>query len=188
MGEFKGRVHRREIEAKPVEITATQEDTWIRKVLESAAPSSDLTGITSEEWASRCRYKIDLTLQSAGSVDVMANGTFEAQVPGTCSRCADLFDVPRKSEFRIILHRLQKGEGESDEDSGDADYIFIDQDEIDLVPILSEQLAILEPMAECPARRPDNSCVLCGKCPQFAGQAHESKADSPFSKLKLLRG
>lgn len=183
---FRGRINIREVEKEPLELTATHEDPWILEVLTRAAPSSDLTGLQADAWAKKCQYSTELKLAMAGT-DCILTGSFEARVPATCSRCADLFETPRKSQFQIILHRLYKDEGPKEGDSGDADYVLLANDEIDLVEILAEQVVVQEPVAECPARKPDGSCVLCGKNPQFAGQSPDNSANSPFAKLRTLK-
>ena len=184
---FKGLINFREIEKQPIEIAATQADPWVQELLARAAPSSGVTGIQETEWAQKCVYSASLSFSMAGS-DAVLQGQFTAKVPASCSRCADLYETPRQAEFRIVLHRVLKGEVvDSSEDSGDPDYVLLERDEIDVREILAEQLIMTEPVAECPARRPDGSCTLCGKNPQFAGQSPDNSANSPFSKLRSLK-
>lgn len=187
---FHGKFHFREIERATdgVDVTFTEADSWALEALERAAPKPELTGLEPAAWAKKSKFSGSLRIEPAG-IQVVIRGAFEAQVPAPCSRCSDLFDVRRQADLNIVLHALRRGEDPQD-DGGDADYIVVDADEFDLRDILSEQLIVLEPVAECPARAADGSCTLCKKNPQFenvAGQAHESKADSPFSKLEALK-
>ncbi|MBS1983646.1 MAG: DUF177 domain-containing protein [Bdellovibrionales bacterium] len=184
---FKGRVSTREIEQNPVDIEADQSDAWMQETLAEAAPSSDLTDLAPEEWAKKCNISAQLRLEMAGP-DYVVKGHFDASVPSPCSRCGDLFQAQRQADFNVVMHRIMKDEdAEIEDDSGDADYVFLKKDEVDLRQIVSEQLIVLEPVAECPARKADGSCALCGKNPQFAGQVQEIRADSPFAKLGALK-
>lgn len=190
MSVFKGVFRFHDISSKgQVDVECTQADPWVKTLLERSAPESALTGLSSEQWAAKAQYQATMKLEEAGS-DVRLHGNFKAEVTTPCSRCGDLYQVPREADFQLFVHREDDRE---DEDGGDPDYIVVPGDEIDLREILAEQLMVQEPVAECPARKPDGSCSLCHKNPQFenqgqfAGQASEKKADSPFASLKNLK-
>jgi len=200
---FDGRIHVREIEKKAVEVVADQSEEWVLKMLALAAPKEELIGMTAAEWAQKVRFKTSLRVEKMGD-DYVLSGDLEAEVLSPCSRCADPFMVPRNSIFNLLLHPVgsRKREKLPEEDSGDADYVFFSSDYVNLLDLLSEQLIVLEPVAECPAKKPDGSCTLCGLNPHFtlapessllgvpdesqnpdnsAGQGVENKAFSAFS-------
>jgi uncharacterized metal-binding protein YceD (DUF177 family) len=188
---FKGRVHIREVETRRFEIDGQPGEDWVLAVLRRAAPPPELmNGMSVETWVQESSLEVQVRIDRAAS-DYIVSGRLKGHVPNLCARCGDPLHFDRASEFHVVVHRLAREETEVDGDSGDADYVFLDGDEIDLIEILGEQLIILEPVAEAPARCEDGSCSLCGKNPQFAdqsaGQAVENKADSPFAKLSSLK-
>ncbi len=184
MSEFCGKVPLRGIEKKPLEIEVTKAEKWVEDLLKEAAPSKDLTGLSPEEWAAKAKYTAQARIESVGS-DYMVSGNFQAQVPAPCSRCGDLFEVERKGDFRVFLKLNDDPETFSD----DPDYVFFNSNEINLVDLLAEQVIVQEPVAECPNQKPDGSCNLCGKNPQYSGQGQKNGADSTLSaQLQRLKG
>jgi uncharacterized metal-binding protein YceD (DUF177 family) len=197
--QFTGRIHIRELEKKPIELEADQSEAWVRRLLERAAPDSELTSLQPAEWAAQSKFQSQLRVEKVAS-DYLVTGHMSGQVPAPCSRCGDDFLSGREADFRVVMHRLGPGSRASNEDSGDPDYVFFEGDEIDLGEILAEQLIVNEPVAECPARGANGDCVLCGKNPQFeasnmgnstsdkiAGQGFENSAFSALSKLRTLK-
>ncbi len=181
------KISTRDLDRDPVEVAGDQGEDWVQESLARAAPPEGVTGLSAEQWAAQSHMKTAMRLEKIGT-DYLVQGTFQAKVPTACSRCADRYDVAREGEFRLIFHPLARGE-QADDDTGDPDYIFLESDEIDVCDVLKEQVVLHEPVAECPERAADGSCTLCKKNPQFeAGQSEGTKADSPFSKLKILRG
>ena len=184
MSEFRGKVSLREVDKKTVEIPATKAESWVVELLKEAAPSEELTGLSAEIWAERAEYSGQAKLEKVGS-EYMVYGDFAAKVPAPCSRCGDLFTTERKGDFRLFLKLSDEAEAFSD----DPDYVFFDSDQINLVDILAEQLIVQEPVAECPAKKDDGSCNLCGKNPQYSGHAEKNRAGSTLSaQLERLKG
>ena len=196
--EFLGKVGLRELEKKPFETAANQTDKWVQNVLERSAPDAGLTGLDPKSWAAGAELRTRVRVEKIGT-EYLATGELKGRVKSPCSRCGDLFGAERKTDFRVVLARMAKGEKARDEDSGDADYIYFEGDDINLVEILSEQMIVLEPVAECPAQKEGGDCILCGLNPQYvlpedsksnksAGQELENSAFSAFSKLADLKG
>ncbi len=186
MSLFKGRVHTKEIEKKPVEIKGDEKEPWVQELLEKSAPSAALTGLEPKNWAEKSHLKTDLRLEKVGT-DYMVTGTFEATVPTTCSRCGDLYTAERGGDFRVFLVPTDP-RAKSQDYSDDPDYVMLNADEVNVSDLVSEQLVVQEPVAECPNRRDYGTCQLCGKNPSFVpGQAAQNEATSPFAKLKTLK-
>lgn len=175
--EFTGKVHVREIDRKPLELKAESAETWVKGVLERAAPAADLTQLEATQWAEKSQYQGEVRVEKVGS-DYMVQGAFKATVPAPCSRCGDLFTVDRAGKYQVFLSPTL---GEK-EPSDDPDYIPLESEEIDLRDILSEQIIVQEAVAECPAKLADGSCSLCHKNPSFeSGQESDFSANSQLS-------
>ncbi len=192
MAAFDGRVHINEVRDEPWRLSADESDGWVQRLLARSAPSEDLTGLSPEAWAERAHLSVSVELSKMSGTDYTLQGTLSGKVAAPCSRCADLFETPRASEFRIFLHRDPRARDDEEGPTEDPDYVIFSSDHIELIDLLSEQLIVLEPFAECPARKPDGACTLCHKNPQFednddTGQSEAAKASSPFLKLAELK-
>jgi uncharacterized metal-binding protein YceD (DUF177 family) len=187
---FKGRVAIQEVDQNPVEIRGDQKDGWVQTWLARAAPQGEmLNGLTPEAWAEKSTMKVDVRLDKVGN-DYGVKGSFRGLVPSICSRCGDPFLAARSSEFSLYLHRNTGEEDHPDGPAEDPDYIFFSGDQIDLIDLLSEQLIVLEPIAEGPTAESPKPHCKCWEEPEFQiqspGQAPEKKAVSPFAKLQDL--
>lgn len=183
---FKGRLQAKEIDKKPQDFKGNEADAWVQEVLELSAPEAGLIGLQPKEWAEKSRLSTELRLEKVGD-DYMLRGQLAATVLTACSRCGDTYPVDRKADFQVFLVPTDPRAPEP-EPSDDPDYIFMKSDTVDLCSLVSEQLVVQEPVAECPQRKSDGSCTLCGKNPQYTGrQAPADAASSPFAKLKVLK-
>jgi|GEM_PF-1568294 len=188
---FKGRVSIKEVEKDPVQVDGDEKDLWVQELLGRAAPQPpSLAGVgTPEEWAAKSRLKVDAELTMVGN-DYGVRGHMEGSVPALCSRCAEPFMAPRMSDFQLYLHKNTGAEDHPDGPAEDPDYIFFSGEQIDLIDLLSEQLIVLEPIAEWPAKDAPGAACDCWNKPelgdQSSGQSPEKKAVSPFSKLQNL--
>ena len=197
MKKREGRVYLQELERFPFDLSfGTQKEpgfenpSWLRQILVAAAPKEDYCGLSPEVWAEQGHISGQVHIEKVGT-EFMLEGSFVAtDLRSPCSRCSDLFNVDRKSEFRLFFERAGKRHLKlSEDEGGDPDYQILDSDYIDLVSVFAEQLMIQEPLAECPLRKDDGSCTVCGKNPQFAGHCEQKGEESfAFSKLKDLSG
>jgi uncharacterized metal-binding protein YceD (DUF177 family) len=189
---FSGQVSLRELDKKPVDLKGSEVDEWVQETLKQAAPGAELIcGLDPLQWSQNSQVRFDLRLEKVGG-DYAVSGSIQGRVASACSRCGDLFKPTREGSFRLILHRLLRDMDPDQEDSGDPDYLYFQGEEIDLIPLLAEQLIILEPVAESPPFDETGKCQSCGVIPKFidpadqdAGQKIENSAFSALSKLKL---
>lgn len=190
MDKKKGIVYLTDVERDPVEIELSEDSVdhpWIRKAIEEAAPTE--LEMSATEWADACKLKGSMRVERLGG-EYMLSGDFKADVQGLCSRCGDGFPTKRDADVRLFFEPSKKSKFiQPLMDGGDPDYIILENDRIELAPLLTEQILVQVPVAECPKRGEDGTCNFCGKNPQFAGQGDENgEVSSPFSKLKDLAG
>jgi uncharacterized metal-binding protein YceD (DUF177 family) len=188
---FKGVLNLKVLDRKPFETQADQSEAWVMDALKGAAPPESLSGISPEVWAEKAQLKTEMRAEKL-SPEYEVQGKFEGTVQGTCSRCGDPFMVERQADFRVFLRQADEGTADEENAGGDPDYVYFEDEEIDLSSILREQIIVAEPMAECPARKANGDCSLCNRSPekeveQSTGQVTESRANSPFSKLEDLK-
>jgi uncharacterized metal-binding protein YceD (DUF177 family) len=181
-----GKLNLRQIEKQSLDLELIPaEQKWLLRAFQAAAPLSELTGLSPEEWASKVEFDGQLSL-SALKPDYLLKGSFEAKVPSACSRCLEPFMADRKGEFQIFIKRLERGD--SKEPSDDPDYWMINSDELDLGPIIAEQLVVLEPIAE--SQHHDTYGELTCTDPQLsvgAGDFEQEAKPSPFAALAGLK-
>jgi uncharacterized metal-binding protein YceD (DUF177 family) len=173
----------------PKSYSFTQEEPFLRDILLESAPPAEIIGLSAEEWADQSKLQIEFEMEKMpGQEDFSLRGSLKADVPTICAHCATVLNVARAGEFQIYLKLVDKMRGNEDEDSGDPDLIFIDHPEVDLRPLLAEQLMVLEPYAEFPEADSSGNPHICSKIPEIdAGQEASFEAVSPFSKLAALK-
>ncbi len=180
-----GKLNLRQLDKQSLEIELLPSDQkWLLRAFQEAAPVEDLVGLSAEEWATKVEFKGQMTL-SALKPDYLIKGSFEAMVPSACSRCLEPFMAEREGEFQIFVKRLERGD--SKEPSDDPDYWMVESDELDLAAIITEQLVVLEPIAES-QHRDDEGELTCAEpilaTPEF--EAELAKL-SPFAALAGLK-
>lgn len=165
----KGLIHLQQIRKDAIEhsFNSATPEAWLLHSLANAAPKN--LDMEAHTWAQSVQIQGQMRVARIDP-EYMVEGSFQAQVPALCSRCGDNFETERKGEFRLFYKPLEKGQSLDEESSDDPDYNFLTKEHINLADILSEQIVVQEPLAECPDRKEDGTCLLCGKNPQFAGQ------------------
>jgi len=168
----------------------TQEEPWVREILVASAPQIEIIDMTAEEWAAQSKLNVDFEVAKlGGGEDYSFKGSIKADVPTICSHCGTVLNVKREGEFQLYMKLVNRTKGGEIEDSGDADLVLLDHPDVDLAPLLSEQLIVLEPFAETPEQDSSGNPHICSKIPEIdAGQDPSFEAVSPFSKLASLKG
>jgi len=177
-----GKINLKQLEKQSLEIELLpNEQKWLIRAFAEAAPSVELVGLEPEEWASKVHFSGQMSLQAL-KPDYMVRGSFTAQVPSVCSRCLEPFMAEREGEFQIFIKRLERGDERDPSD--DPDYWMVDSDELDLVTIITEQLVVLEPIAESPHRGEDGEPTCTGEGLATATSAEDvPTTNSPFAAL-----
>jgi len=123
--------------------------------------------------------------------DYYLKGVLNAKTRQICSRCAETFQSSLTHPFELALAHVPHGKAGSPqiaEESEELDVIYFEGNEIDLSPLVEEQLFLSEPyQSHC---RPDcrGLCQQCGK--NLNAGPCACKADrrsSPFSILNDLK-
>lgn len=180
-----GRLNLRQLEKQKLELNLDPtEHKWLLRAFESAAPSEELVGLSPAEWASAVEFSGSMELEAL-KPDYLVKGSFEAKVPSACSRCLEPFKADRTGEFQIFLKRLEKGD--SKEPSDDPDYWMIDSDELDLAEIISEQIVVLEPIAESQHRLESGELSCSIEHLNESEAASAASIESPFAALAALK-
>lgn len=115
-------------------------------------------------------------------------GTADARVEVTCSRCLRTFETPVHSDFAEQYYAtIGAVTGEAlAEAPRDAKTIGSDF-RIDLTPLLREELILATPLA--PLHDPDckGLCEVCGRDLNVEPHAHEETADERWARLAALK-
>jgi uncharacterized metal-binding protein YceD (DUF177 family) len=176
-----GKINLKQLEKQSLEIELLpQEQKWLMRAFAEAAPSAELVGLEPEEWAARVTFSGQMSLQAL-KPDYMVRGSFTAQVPSACSRCLEPFMAEREGEFQIFIKRLERGDERDPSD--DPDYWMVDSDELDLAPIITEQLVVLEPIAESPHTGDDGEPTCSDEGLSTAAAEDVPTTNSPFAAL-----
>jgi uncharacterized protein len=113
------------------------------------------------EYFVRAPIQILLSYYRAGS-EIFVSGTLEAATTAECSRCAEEFELPNRRRFRYVLApKVMTDESEFALRAEDLEFSFYLGDEIDLTPLIREQ--VLLALAERPLCR-EGCRGLCQRC------------------------
>jgi uncharacterized protein len=137
------------------------------------------------EYQVRAPIEVSVSYYRAGS-EVFVSGNFTAATDAVCSRCAEEFDHSSGRAFRYVL--APKAMGEGDEfalRAEDLEFSFYQSDEIDLTPLVREQ--VLLALTERPLCRED----CRGLCPRCGANLNEQDCacspEPPGSRFAMLR-
>jgi DUF177 domain-containing protein len=105
---------------------------------------------------------VNLSYYRAGT-DVFFKGDLSALVRSTCARCAEDFEAPARRPFRFVMVAEALGEAVEEATRAEGPELSLYQgDEIDLAPLIREQMLLALPTQ--PLCREDcrGLCPLCG--------------------------
>ena len=119
------------------------------------------------EYVVKPPLRVTLSYYRAGS-EIFVSGTLEAVTTAACSRCAEEFDLPSYRHFRYVLAAQAMGDKKDFAlRAEDLEFSFYHGDEIDLSPLIREQ--VLLALAERPLCREE----CRGLCPQCGANLNE---------------
>lgn len=94
---------------------------------------------------------------------IVIEGSFTARVTANCSRCLEVTDFPVESAFRYTLVPAEsKLKDEQELSAEDLEFIFYEDDVIDLDAMLFEQIMLHIPMRVLCRDACKGLCPLCG--------------------------
>ena len=127
---------------------------------------------------------VDLSYYRSG-MDVVFGGELEARAEATCARCAEQFDTKCGRSFRFVLAPKAVGEPDSDLRAEDLEFSFYEGEEIDLSPLIREQVLLALPT------RPLCKEDCRGLCPQCGANLNRDVCgcggEAPDPRLEILR-
>ena len=140
------------------------------------------------EWRFKAPIEVELSYYRAGT-ELFFEGRLAAATGAACARCAEEFEGAIERPFRFIMSpRAIAAEADAPDEPGDGEYAVYDGDEIDLSPLIREELLLALPTR--PLCREDcrGLCPRCGtnlnqgecRCPEPAG-------DPRFAVLRSLK-
>jgi uncharacterized protein len=119
------------------------------------------------EYFIKAPLQISLSYYRAGS-EIFVSGTLDAATRAACSRCVEEFDLPSHRRFRYVLAPMAMDDGKDFAlKAEDLEFSFYQGDEIDLTPLIREQ--VLLALAERPLCREE----CRGLCPQCGANLNE---------------
>jgi uncharacterized protein len=119
------------------------------------------------EYFVKAPLRVSLSYYRAGT-EIFLSGTLDAATTAVCSRCAEEFDLPSQRRFRCVLaSKATNDENDIALRAEDLEFSFYQGDEIDLTPLIREQ--ILLALAERPLCREE----CRGLCPQCGANLNE---------------
>ncbi len=131
---------------------------------------------------------VSVSYYRAGT-DLFFSGRLEAQLSAACARCAEEVHATTYSPFRFVLAPRSVGPpSERNLRVDDLEFSLYDGDEIDLSPLVREQLMLALPTR--PLCREDcrGLCPHCGtNLNRTACGCHEDKLDPRLAPLRALK-
>lgn len=105
---------------------------------------------------------VDLSYYRAG-MELFFEGSLRASIVASCARCAEEFDIPLTRPFRFVLApRAAVDDGDGRLRSEDLEFSLYDGDEVDLAPLVTEQLILGLPSRALCAEECRGLCPQCG--------------------------
>jgi uncharacterized protein len=116
-------------------------------------------------------------------------GNLRTEVEMDCSRCLEVARLPISAPFKYILTPAQAEHPEEQELSAeDMDFVYYQDDLIDLDPLIIEQILLQIPMKVLCREDCRGLCPHCGiNLNQHSCQCHAERIDSRLTDLKKLK-
>jgi uncharacterized protein len=137
----------------------------------------------------RSRAQVHLELSKAHE-DVIARGTLKGTLGLECSSCLQPLELPVTAPLRMVYRHADAVAEETGvpSDQEDQEVGVHDGKEVDLQPIVREQLILSVPPAPRCKEDCQGLCPTCGQDKNLTRCGHgEARLESPFSALKGLK-
>jgi uncharacterized protein len=165
-----------DITAEAKEITFAEPEMEINRVL-ARGPV--------REYHVNAPIAVSISHYRAGT-DLFFAGRLKAHTVATCARCAEDFDSSSESAFRLVMAPKSVGmETDPGLRADDLEFSLYDGDEIDLGPLVREQLLLA--LATRPLCK-DDCRGLCAHCGINLNRGQcQCRAQAPDPRLAVLR-
>jgi uncharacterized protein len=168
-----------DITAEGREVSFAEPQHEINQTLAHGAP---------HEYFVKAPLLVSLSYYRAGT-EIFVSGILDAATIAACSRCAEEFDHPSHRRFRYVLAPMAINDQNNFAlRTEDLEFSFYQGDEIDLTPLIREQ--VLLALAERPLCREE----CRGLCPQCGANRNEADCgcsigglDPRFDVLRKLK-
>jgi DUF177 domain-containing protein len=128
---------------------------------------------------------VTLSYYRAG-MELFFEGELSAEIAASCGRCAEEFKTHCSRSFRFVLvPRASGDDGEGNLRTEDLEFSSYDGEEIDLGPLVAEQLILALPSRALCREDCKGLCSHCGTNLNFQGCGCQSEAFDP--RLAVLR-
>ncbi len=104
---------------------------------------------------------VDLIYYRAGR-ELFFKGRIDGSVIGHCARCLETYEFPLRKDFSFVLVPISEARSAGDE-SAEVDLAYYEGDEIDLTPMISEQIILALPTRPLCSEDCKGLCPSCGK-------------------------
>lgn len=165
-----------DITAEAKEITFAEPEMEVNRILGQGSV---------REYRVTAPIAVDMTFYRAG-MDLFFSGNLTAQTEATCARCAEDFKGSNDRSFRLVMAPKSVGmETDPGLRADDLEFSLYTGDEIDLGPLVREQLLLALPTRPLCREDCHGLCPHCGinlnrgKC--------ECRAQAPDPRLAVLR-
>jgi uncharacterized protein len=171
------------------EITAEEQE------LEFRAPEHEVNRLLDRgpvrEYRLHQPFAVHISYYRAG-MELFFAGNLRAEMSAICARCAEEFKTPSQRQFRFVLAPRVLGEGGRRDLVGeDLEFSTYAGEEVDLLPLVSEQLLLGLPMRPLCAEECRGLCARCGSnlnwAPCGCAQAPADPRFAVFRSLKVTR-
>lgn len=130
---------------------------------------------------------VQLTYYRAGA-DLFFQGTVEGEVTGCCSRCLEEYAFPLVVNFSFVFTPHHEGQDDREIEEDDTDLSYYAGEEVDLSPLLREQVLLALPTR--PICR-DSCAGLCPHCGVNRNtttcDCREERGDPRLAVLKTIK-
>jgi uncharacterized protein len=164
------------------------------KALSFAEPEGDINRVLEKgplkEFRVEAPMRVEMEYYRAGT-ELFFQGQLRASTQEVCARCAEEFSAPSERNFRFVLTPRTIGLADDDLVAEDLEFSVYDGAEIDLSPLLREQLLLSLPTRPlcredcrglCPQCGANLNHAACGCRPEVADPRL-----APLRALKLSR-
>ena len=159
--------------------------------LSFAEPEQEINRILNQgavrEYRIAAPIRVSISYYRAGT-ELFLSGEVDALAIASCARCAEEFSAANRRSFRYVLAPKALGYGgdaQSDLRADDLEFSLYEGDEVDLTPLVREQ--VLLALAERPLCRDDcrGLCPRCGANLNEGACGCRTETDDP--RLSVLR-
>ena len=140
----------------------------------------------SHEFRAEGPIAVDLSYYRAG-MELFFEGRLSASMIASCARCAEEFKIPLARSFRFVLAPRAAQDGSDGRlRNEDLEFSLYDGEEIDLAPLVTEQLILGLPSRALCAEECRGLCPHCGT--NLNVQQCDCETRTPDPRFAALRG